>query len=177
MTFVLNVLDVLAGDDRFTEIRKRKTRHRTLKKIYSLTAEAREDAEREIASFEADYGMAEQEAESEMKKHLATINEEIQKIRETGKSSDLKAAQIRLAIRQQVEERRRDAEIERLKTDRNQKLEEIERQLELKTREVQNQFKFYAAALPPIPPLLLGCLVFIRRRLREREGVSRERLR
>ena len=177
VTFVLNVLDVLAGDDRFTEIRKRQTRHSTLRKIYSLTAEAREDAEREIASFEADYGMAEQEAESEMKKHLATINEEIEKIRETGKSSDLKAAQIRLAIRQQVEERRRDAEIERLKTDRNRKLEEIDRQLELKTREVQNQFKFYAAALPPIPPLLVGCLVFIRRRLREREGVSRERLR
>ena len=177
VTFVLNVLDVLAGDDRFTEIRKRQTRHSTLKKIYSLTAEAREDAEKEIASYEADYGMAEQAAGSEMKKHLAAINEEIDKIRETGKSSDLKAAQIRLAIRQQVEERRRDAEIESLKMERNRKLEDIERQLELKTREVQNRFKFYAAALPPIPPLLVGCLVFIRRRLREREGVSRERLR
>jgi hypothetical protein len=29
---------------------------------------------------------------------------------------------------------------------------------------------------PVIPPLLIGLIVFIRRRLREREGISRSRL-
>jgi ABC-2 type transport system permease protein len=33
VTFALNVLDQLAGDDRFLDIRKRKPRHRTLERI------------------------------------------------------------------------------------------------------------------------------------------------
>jgi ABC-2 type transport system permease protein len=35
----------------------------------------------------------------------------------------------------------------------------------------------WAVVLPPIPPLLVALVVFFTRRAREREGVSRARLR
>ena len=50
-------------------------------------------------------------------------------------------------------------------------------ELNSKVTEVQNWYKFWAVALPPILPLVVGVLVFISRRMREREGVSRSRFR
>jgi ABC-2 type transport system permease protein len=41
----------------------------------------------------------------------------------------------------------------------------------------QNKFKAWAILLPPIPPLLLGLVVFARRRVMEREGISKNRMR
>jgi len=41
---VLNVLDVLAGDDRFVDIRTRRPTHRTLTKVSEATEEARAQA-------------------------------------------------------------------------------------------------------------------------------------
>jgi ABC-type uncharacterized transport system involved in gliding motility auxiliary subunit len=51
VTFVLNILDSLAGDDRFLEIRKRKPKHRTLERIEDTVAAAREKAEAERQKF------------------------------------------------------------------------------------------------------------------------------
>jgi ABC-2 type transport system permease protein len=42
---------------------------------------------------------------------------------------------------------------------------------------VQDWYKTAAVLLPPIPPLLVGLYVFFNRRAREREGVSKARLR
>ena len=41
--FVLNVIDAVAGDDRFLEIRKRKPRHSTLRMIEMRAADARDE--------------------------------------------------------------------------------------------------------------------------------------
>jgi ABC-2 type transport system permease protein len=53
----------------------------------------------------------------------------------------------------------------------------IERNLELKRKGIQNHYKALAVILPPIPPLLVGLAVFIRRRLRESERVAATRRR
>ena len=42
---------------------------------------------------------------------------------------------------------------------------------------IKNWYKFWAVIVPPIPPLLVGLVVFVRRRLREREGVAKARMR
>ena len=42
---------------------------------------------------------------------------------------------------------------------------------------IQNTFKAWALLLPLVPPLLLGLVVFARRRVKEREGISKERMR
>lgn len=182
VTFVLNILDTLAGDDRFVEIRKRQTRHSTLKTIEILTEDARADAEGKIDDFDKAFGAAEDEAKREMEKLLQDLEKEVQEIKQRqqeqgGSSKELEAAEIRLEIKRQTLQRRLDTKVQRSKNDRDRDLKEIERQLDLRTRQVQNRFKFWAAALPPMPPLLIGFIVFVYRRTREREGVARERLR
>ena len=57
------------------------------------------------------------------------------------------------------------------------RIEEARRQTDLRILEIQNFYKFLAVALPPIPPLLVGLVVFVSRRLREREGIAKSRLR
>jgi len=42
-------------------------------------------------------------------------------------------------------------------------------------QKIQQFFKLCAVVIPPIPPLILGIIVFFRRRLREREGISKAR--
>ena len=61
--------------------------------------------------------------------------------------------------------------------ERDDRIEEARRQTDLKILEIQNFYKFLAVALPPIPPLLVGLIVFVSRRLREREGIAKSRLR
>ena len=53
--FVLNVLDKLAGDERFIEIRTRRPSHRVLKKVNEATEKAREDADHEREKFRKRY--------------------------------------------------------------------------------------------------------------------------
>ena len=45
----------------------------------------------------------------------------------------------------------------------------------LEIQKIQRKFKLAAVIIPPIPPLLVGLIVFTRRRLREREGISKDR--
>ena len=182
VTFVLNVLDILAADDRFVNIRKRQTRHSTLKAIEILTKEAREKADLNIEKFEQNFQEKEKEENERMKKLLVDLEKEVQDIEKgrqegTGNSKELEAAQIRLAIRRQTLERQVETQIEKEKNKRDLRRKEIERDLEQNKRRVENQFKLWAAVLPPVPPLLIGFIVFVYRRLREREGVSRDRLR
>ena len=66
---------------------------------------------------------------------------------------------------------------EKAERDRTQNIEKIRRETDLRIQKIQNWYKFVAVALPPIPPLVVGLIVFVRRRLREREGVSKARLR
>ena len=47
----------------------------------------------------------------------------------------------------------------------------------MEVRQKQDNFKLLAVLLPPIPPLLVGLIVFFNRRAREKEGVSKARLR
>jgi len=64
---------------------------------------------------------------------------------------------------------------EELQNQRQEKKREIELLAELEIQAVQQKYKIWAVLLPPIPPLLVGIFVATRRRLREREGISKAR--
>ena len=74
-------------------------------------------------------------------------------------------------------QRRLQAETDRLQKERDRETTRIERELNLKISRVQDWYKMWAVLLPPIPPLLVGLGVYFNRRAREREGVSKSRLR
>jgi ABC-2 type transport system permease protein len=65
----------------------------------------------------------------------------------------------------------------RLARERDLELAKIERERDRQIQEIQNDYKLKATLFPPILPLLVGLVVWARRRIREREGVSRSRMR
>jgi ABC-2 type transport system permease protein len=179
VTFALNVLDQLAGDDRFLDIRKRKPRHRTLERIEDTVAEAREQADAERQKFIAEFDEAEREANASMQKEVGEFEKKIKEMDSAGDADPQAAMQAvqQLASRQRLAQRRLDTKIEQLKRTRDAEVEAVERQLGAKVRQEQDRQKWLAVLLPPIPPLVVAFFVYFRRRALEREGVSKARLR
>jgi len=179
VTFVLNVLDTLSGDDRFLEIRKRKPKHRTLERIEDTVADAREMADDQRQKYIAEFDKAEQSANAEMQKEVGEFEKKIEEMESSGSSDRQAAMQAvqQLASRQRLAQRRLDTKLEQLKRKRDAEIEQVERSLEATIRREQDWQKWLAVMLPPIPPLVVAFFVFFRRRSQEREGVSKSRLR
>jgi ABC-2 type transport system permease protein len=179
VTFVLNILDSLAGDDRFLEIRKRKPKHRTLERIEDTVAAAREKAEAERQKFIAEFDEAERGANDSMQAEVGEFEKKIKEMETAGDADPQAAMQAvqQLASRQRLAQRRLDTKIEQLKRKRDTEVEAVERQLEAKIRKEQDRQKWLAVLLPPIPPLVVAFFVYFRRRALEREGVAKSRLR
>jgi ABC-2 type transport system permease protein len=169
VTFVLNVLDALAGDQRFIDIRKRRLQHRTLARIEERTREAKQDATDAREQFTKDF-------EAEELKEQKTVDDKVAELKKR-KNMDIQQMAIEVALMQQSLEQQRQTKLAQLRAEKDQKVNKIETDLALKVKQVQDRYKMWAVLLPPIPPLLVAAYVFFTRRAREREGVARSRLR
>jgi ABC-2 type transport system permease protein len=172
VTLVLNALDALAGDERFLELRKRRPQHRTLTRLDERTEDARkQDAE------------AREKCRVEFDEATRTENEkfrgEVKKLRDDLKRQNIDPAEAerRAEIYEKDGDRRLKAAKEESEQKTNEKIQEIDDQLDAQVRQVQGWYKMWAVLLPPILPLVLAGVVFFVRRAKEREGVSRNRLR
>jgi ABC-2 type transport system permease protein len=170
ITFTLNVLDELAGDDRFIDIRKRRRKHRVLEKLDLVTKDAKLKAEEEKQATRKQLDEAKAKEQAELDKKVADLKERGKKM------SQLELMQ-RLQMLQQEGQQRLDARTKLLEKEREQKITRIERDLNLQITREQDWYKMWAVILPPILPMLVGLGVFFNRRAHEREGVSRSRLR
>jgi ABC-2 type transport system permease protein len=167
--FVLNILDTLAGDDRFVEIRTRRPLHRSLTQLQKQTEGAHAKADKAREKFQTDFENARIKAQ-------AGFDQKIQELQKrTG--VDQRQAAIDVLAAQQQGQRELDVKLETLKNERDQSLKSAQRELDKTVHSVQDRYKLWAILLPPIPPLIVGFIVFFNRRAREREGVSRARLR
>jgi ABC-2 type transport system permease protein len=169
VTFVLNVLDQLAGDDRFIEIRRRRPVHRTLTTVEERTQGIIEHAGLEAERFRNEF--EQKQAEQRRK-----FDEDIQRLQQR-EGIDLQQMALEIQAAMQANERRLEAIIERLERDRDRRLAATERQLAVEIQRIQKGYKFTAVALPPIPPLVLAVVVFGRRRRLEKIGVPKLRMR
>jgi ABC-2 type transport system permease protein len=179
--FVLNVIDAVAGDDRFLEIRTRKPRHSTLKTVEARAAKAREAEDVAVRAASVKYEELKKKAEAQQKDAEDKFAEIQRNAQEKIASGEVDRAELvgQLQIwATKVENEKRIAavELERIRRDRDKDLAQVERNRDQDIQKIQNEFKLWAIVIPPIPPLLVGLVVWIRRRLREREGVSRSRM-
>jgi len=183
ITFVLNILDSLAGDDKLIDIRKRKTRHSTLKEVALHTEEAREAAMEQISEFNDNFETTREEAQAKLDESAKKAQMKLQELRLKAQTeggsvrSELMQQIQKDAIQQERQQRAFGREIEKMEQERDRKLKLIERDLELGVRKVQTGYKLRAALIPPLPPLLIGLLVWFYRRRREQEGVIASRRR
>ena len=72
-----------------------------------------------------------------------------------------------------VLERRLGIQKQRFERERERDIKRIQRDVDLEIQRMQFSYKVWAVAIPWIPPFLVGLVVFVRRRLREREGIEK----
>ena len=87
----------------------------------------------------------------------------------------MSSARVEIALRDG--QRRVKARKEELEETYRQQIDEISNKLDAKIQKLQGWYMLCAVLLPPIAPLMLAGFVFMSRRAREREGVSKSRLR
>lgn len=181
VTFLLNLVDSLTGVVDYMEIRKRKIRHSTLTVIEQYSQLALNDEYMERAKYKREYDEEYKKAERENQEITDELRKEVDKISEKVRQGEASQAELRVAVQRAAEQnallnqrlatrkeqldRKRDAEVKRIQRGTQQTIDRI-----------QNQYKFGALFIPPIPPLMIALIVFVRRRLREREGISKARL-
>jgi hypothetical protein len=167
--FALNILDSLAGDDRFIDLRKRTRAHRILAKVEEATEEQRKDSLADQQKFLKDAQSQIDAAQEEFRKKMSDLEARTD-LDPRVKEMMIEQARIRL-------EGALKSKIASFEKDRDSKMKQSERSLAAKIRGVQDQYKLLAVLVPPIPPILLAFFVYFHRRKAEREGVDTRRLR
>lgn len=173
VTFVLNAIDALAGEDRFLELRKRRPKHRTLTKLDERLEEARKQ------EAEARDNLR-KERDDNIKKESAQFKEKIDKLRERLKTdAKIEQADVENRITTALQEGQKRTEDYKKEAEQkyNEKIDDINNARDAKIQTMQAWYMFWAVVIPPIAPLALAGFIFIVRRTREREGVSKSRLR
>jgi ABC-2 type transport system permease protein len=168
VTFALNCIDVLAGDESFVTLRKHRPRHRT------LTLVERQKEEFALAQ-RAQIDTAEAEAESELQLAQQNLDQKVEELRQrTDLDEQTKAIMLRNL--EEVENRRFRVTEASIQQDKQQQIDRAEAQMQTNIDRIQRSIKWLAAALPPIPTLILAIAFFAYRFNRERITVSERRL-
>ncbi|MCY4026087.1 MAG: Gldg family protein [Acidobacteria bacterium] len=167
ITFFLNAMDTLLEDDSFIDLRSRRARHRTLERVEARTAEF-------IAQRTADEQAAEEEAEQALTDAQARLNDRVAELQ--GRTDiDAQTKQIMVRNLEEVENRRLEVLSTNIETDKDVKIQAGREEMEAQIRQIQTSIKTFAILLPPVPVMVLGAWVFVRRQRREREGAAAAR--
>ncbi len=181
MSFVLNTIDSLVGDDTYLDLRNRKIRHVTLQVVEKTTEEAMDELYEVSQELDLDMERESAAVRAAIEEKLRPLQDYLRKAdadRLANKPVDNATYQAKLALFQSAiaeQTQYNNRKLEELQNARREKLRRVQLDAELKIQKIQRQFKLAAVIIPPIPPLLVGLIVFTRRRLREREGISKAR--
>lgn len=170
VSLLLNAIDVVAGDDRFVDIRTRRPIHRTLQRIDKATDEMRQRTAENRERYERELTERVQEDIKKLSDRLEQINLDFEKQGMSQEEVDSRVRAVALSAEKSMK-----ANLDSLRRDVSRKIELAEIRLNEYIRTIQGQYKFYAIVLPPIPPLAIGLIVLFTRRIREYEGVPKAR--
>jgi len=168
VSFTLNAVDVLAGEDSYLDLRKRRSTSRTLKKVEEQTAKFINERTRE----EQD---ATKQADKNFDAAKARFAAERTKLQED-KSLDARTRDILLRNMKENEDRRLEvfeAKVERAK---QESIGQIKAKTEQEIRKTEERIQMFAVSIPAIPAILLGVFIFFSRLSNERRGISSDRL-
>jgi ABC-2 type transport system permease protein len=168
VTFVLNSIDVLAGDEAFIPLRKRREVHRTLQRLEKQT-------EAYIKIREAETKAAEQAAEEQRNLAQKRFDKEVEAV-QARTDLDAQDKRIKLSSLREVANRRLEVEKANIDDQKRKKIQESKADTEQHVRKIQNGIRTVAILLPPLPAVILGLIVFGVRVRRENLGANPNRL-
>lgn len=169
VTFILNAVDSLVGDETFMELRSRRPAHRTLERLEKQKRKFLESANK--AEEKAD-----EDAKAELEERRQQLNSRVAEIQEDENLDPIAKMQM-LQQAQEAEQKRMslaEAQIEQKKNDEIRKIDAITNR---QVRNLENRVQFGAIVLPAIPALVLGLFVFVVRTLDEKTTVVESRRR
>jgi ABC-2 type transport system permease protein len=170
VTFFLNAMDTLVGDESFVALRNRRVRHRTLVRVENQTRDFIEQRTQEESQ-------AEMRADQALAAAQRRLDEKVAEVRARDELDD-QTKQIMARNLEEVENRRLDVLKTNIDAEKDSEVRASEQRMESQIRRIQSGIRTMAVLLPPIPVFLLGVYIFMRRREREREGaVAAHRLR
>ena len=153
--------------------------HRPLSTVVARTQDARDKTEGAVTEFNKATRRGTGQTEQRNQATKESLQDELDKLRREGNTDPrvLQQKMIELSLKLQVEERRKETRIEQSRREAQQKIDQANRELTAAVRGVQDDYKLWSVILPPVPPLLVAFFVYFHRRTKEREGVSKARLR
>ena len=168
VTFLLNAVDQLAGDESFIALRKRRPKHRTLEavEVKTKTYEEQRLKETQEAARTADQRLSEAQAR---------LDRAVEQLRNRT-DLDEQTKRIMIVNQQKAENRRLAVARTNIEDERQRQIEQSRADMESSIRRIQNTIKLLAVVLPPIPAFLFFILVSVRRLGREKAGVLADRL-
>lgn len=181
VTFLLNTIDYLTGEIEYLEIRK----HEPVFSSLQMIAEVKEEASRRVREkgkeFQDEYDNFVREAQEKNDKDLQSLKEEVAEMQKKSADGTVSRAEAtekvqQFQIKQEGLQRALAVRSAKAERDREKSIKKIQSAADMTVTELQNRVKAAAVILPCIPPLIVGIIVFASRRLRERENITKSRL-
>jgi len=169
VTFVLNSVDVLAKDESFVALRKRRARHRTLTTV-------KQESERFVNERMEEEKKADQEVKDALEKARTSFASRRKEINDDA-TLDRNARALRLQQIQQVEQRKLEVLEVNLENEKNARIRKAKVSSERQIRSIEGMFKWCAIVLPALLPILFGMLFLAIRKVGERKTVTAARKR
>ncbi len=166
--FVLNCVDVLAGETSYIDLRKRRAQLRNLTVIQEVSNKLREDQTKER-------GLAESEAKEQFEKAQKRLDDAVAEIEKDTSLSPIQRAQ-KIQIVRETEQRKSDVARATIEREKRQKMERIEAKTKRQIRAYEDQIRWWCIVLPPIPAVILGIIVLSSRINAEYRNVEADRL-
>ena len=172
VSFVLNSVDVLAGENSFLELRRRKTPQPSLTSL-----------EKDKEALRAKERAAVNEAKSELVKEQIKLNEAVKKIEEELQSSQInslsEAAQKfqEVAMTLNAERQRLEKRQKELQEELDRKRKEAKTEYERGVKEIENEIRLKAVILPALPAIAMGLIFLSARLINERREIAPDRRR
>jgi ABC-2 type transport system permease protein len=181
VAFFNNIVDSLTGESEYLATRSRRIRHATLRYVETTTDAALEQVSQIEQQIEKDFSSQVLTARQKLQEVIEPLAKSIRDLeakQSRGEHIDQQTLQVlkqNLKQTMDVQQAKLTQIIQDLSDGLNENKRRIRLDAEIEIQEIQRRFKLAAVVLPVVPPLLLGLFVFTRRRLREREGISKAR--
>ena len=169
VTFVLNAVDILAGEDSFVDLRKRREAHRSLTHMEAQTQGF-------IKKRAEDETKADEQMEEDLAKRRKLLKSRIEAI-QNDTSLDSRAKDIRVQQAQANQQRRLDVETANLELKKQKRIEQSRAVTERSIRSIRSYTRWLVVFLPACPPILIGLIVLGLRMKKEEQTIAPSRRR
>ncbi|MFN9719641.1 MAG: Gldg family protein, partial [Planctomycetota bacterium] len=167
VTFVLNAVDALAGDETFIDLRSRRESLRTLKFVEEQTQALRE----QLSSVEKE---GQEQLDLQLKAAEDELRAEIKKVEEN-QELDSRSKAVQLKQKEQQLNRKLEVQREELERQLNSKVRKAELEMNREIKRVEGKVFYAACLLPAILPVCFGMLFLGLRNLAEQQTINPNR--